>query len=198
MDNYIEKNIENETKEIILDLNKTSFKKIKIEGDKVIEEDRPIETPFGAKRISIVPLRNNEKGIFRLQVVGYREFEIDRMVDIRIILPEEMNNYQEEIPEEIVERLNKNPDWPYHYRTYARLIHKHGTLPRLIKDTIREHITITDGELQKIIEGQGYRPGSGSIGATIKVLQIVTREIRIEGYRAARKYIWVGKNKMEE
>ncbi len=96
-----------------------------------------------------------------------------------------------EVPERVEKQLRERI-FPRYIKQYAYRRYKKGTQACLIAEIIKERGEINDRELRTELQKRGYSGTGGSIGATIKVLKEVTREIRVEGRGEGKKYHWIG------
>ena len=94
------------------------------------------------------------------------------------------------VPKEVSDRLSER-DWPDHYYRIAKALWKPGTLPYLIRETIRERRATTMRELRGVVKEKGYAPLGGQVLATVLVLERITREVRREGKGESTSIVWV-------
>ncbi len=81
-----------------------------------------------------------------------------------------------------------------YYRTYYRQLSNPRTEPYTIRDIIKNRGRISRSNLVEELKNRGYSE-SGSVNATINVLEKVTKEIRREGRGENTILVWIGEQK---
>lgn len=80
-------------------------------------------------------------------------------------------------------------------RFYKRLQDNPDSQPAQIREIIFRKSPIKRGELLKLLKSKGYSPEtSGSVGASLKVLEDVTKEIHRKGRGDKEEIKWIGPN----
>ena len=144
-------------------------------------------------KMPIKPVKNGDVLVaIVMDVIGYKKLNKNNLnlgnEDwIRTI---RSGGVEEKIPRSVKERLDAGNHADYIY-TYTLLRYKEGTLPNTIAKIIKEKGEISDEDLRKELKKRQYSGKGGGIGATIKVLRDITKEIEVIGRGVRKIYRWI-------
>ncbi|WP_380679585.1 hypothetical protein [Salinigranum sp. GCM10025319] len=79
-----------------------------------------------------------------------------------------------------------------HKGYYQRLVEKEDSQPAIIRRLIYQKQSLKKSELGRLLSARGYKPDSGGVDASLRVLEDVTQEISREGRGSDQQITWVG------